>query len=71
MPRRNDLTMFREAAEDLGITRQTVGDLVRALGIEAKDMGLAGGAKGLDREDMALLRKALSVGQKRQAASST
>jgi hypothetical protein len=69
MAKRLHLTMFVEAAEVLGTDRKTIAGLVKALGITPKAMGISGKAKGLDVDDMALLRKALSVGRENPSPS--
>lgn len=56
-----NLITLSEAAPILGVSRQTVSELARRLGIETKPMPLNGRAKGLDEADMRRLRKALGM----------
>jgi hypothetical protein len=63
MPKDQDITTFREAAEALGLTPNSIGPLVKALNIEPKRVPRSGPAKGLNPDDMEVLRKALSAGK--------
>lgn len=65
-----NLITLSEAAPILGVSRQTVSELARRLGIETKPMPLNGRAKGLDEADMRRLKKALGIpaGQAKAAA---
>ena len=58
------LTIYTEAAEQFGVTAVTISNLVSALGITPKPTGRPGKSRGLDRDDMRLIRRALSVGKK-------
>lgn len=61
-PRSSDgvLITFAAAARVLEVYQHTIGDLVRAWGIVPKPMS-NGRAKGLDRDDMDVLRRALNL----------
>lgn len=67
MKRRSDLLLFVDAAEELGVHRNTVADLCKALGIKPKPTGMPGRSKGLDAADMRLLKRALSVRSREKA----
>jgi hypothetical protein len=62
------LTLFGEAATELSTTYAVVSGLVKSLGIEPKPVPYNGNAKGLDRKDMAQLRRALGQGRRRSKA---
>lgn len=62
-----DLITYTQAAEELGVKPQTIPDLVKSWGIRPKDMPLNGKAKGLDRDDMRTLRRALNKPLRRPA----
>ncbi len=59
--KRRSLTTLTEASSLLGVSRQTVSELARRLGIQTKPVELNGRAKGLDEADMRRLRKALGL----------
>lgn len=66
----DSLVTYSQAAQVLGVKPQTIPDLVEAWGLTPKDMPLNGKAKGLDRSDMRVLRRALNrTGRARQHAA--
>jgi hypothetical protein len=58
---RAEVTTFGEAAADLDTTYAVIAGLVKALQITPKPVPRNGNAKGLDRQDMRALRRALKV----------
>lgn len=60
------LVTYSEAARQLMVSRSTIADLCIRLGIDPKKMS-NGRAKGLDRHDMACLRRLLLPVGSRQA----
>jgi hypothetical protein len=63
----NGLKTLSDAAKELGVHRNTVGDLVRTLGIRTRPMS-NGKAKGLDERGMLQLRKVLRMAPARASA---
>jgi hypothetical protein len=55
------LTLYGEAAAELGTTYAAIAAIVKAHGITPKPVPRNGNAKGLDRRDMRVLRKALGM----------
>jgi hypothetical protein len=55
------LTTYGEAAEGLGVSYAVVSGLAEAHGIVPKPVPRSPNAKGLDRADMAVLRRALGL----------
>jgi hypothetical protein len=53
------IVTFTEAAEALGVKPNTIGDLVRKLGIRPTSVPRNGNAKGLTPADMRLIRERL------------
>jgi hypothetical protein len=69
--RKYTLTLYGEAAAELGTDIAVVRGLVKARGITPKPVPHNGNAKGLDRGDMAILRRALGrAGRKAEAGAS-
>jgi hypothetical protein len=64
---KTDLIVMKEAATALDVDVKTVRDVVRKLQITPKDVPHNGNAKGLDRDDMNRLRKALGMSNRRPA----
>lgn len=66
-----NLTLFGEAASELGTTYAVVSGLVKSLGIEPKPVPHVARGKGLDRNDMAQLRRAMGQTRRRAKASAS
>jgi hypothetical protein len=65
------LTLYGEAANELETTYAVISGLVRSLGIVPKTVPHNGNAKGLDRKDMARLRRALGRGRRNRSRPSS
>jgi hypothetical protein len=64
-----DLIVMKEAATELDVDVKTVRDMGRKLKIVPKDVPHNGNAKGLDRGDMARLRRAMGMTSRQPASA--
>lgn len=58
---KDQIKTFGEAAAELGTTYAVISGLVKAHGLTPKPVPHNGNAKGLDRRDIAVLRRALGL----------
>jgi hypothetical protein len=66
--KREHITTYGEAAELLGTDIRTISGLVKALGLKPKKVRINNLAKGLDRSDIAAIRRALTPATKAATA---
>ncbi len=58
---KDSITTFGEAANELGTSYAVIAGLVEAHGLTPKPVPRSPAGKGLDRKDMAVIRKALCL----------
>lgn len=58
---KDQIVTYGEAAEEFGASYETISNIARGHGLTPKPVPRNGNAKGLDRKDMAVIRKALGL----------